>query len=153
MTSTQWENLVSESYYETITSIEERIKKYDYSEALIGLEHLYQNMAKKDKREFRTFLELVMMHVLKWKYQPEKRSSSWAKTIRNARKEMQVIREDVPSITQHYVNEIWESCFRSAVEDAMYEMKLPKSEAKNFQPALLTQLEVFEDEYIFEEQS
>ena len=152
MTSTQWQNLVSESYYETITSIEERIKKYDYSEALIGLEHLYQNMAKKDKREFRTFLELVMMHVLKWKYQPEKRSSSWAKTIRNARKEMKVIREDVPSITQNYINEIWENCFQSAVEDTMYEMKLPKSEKRNFQPNLLTQLEVFENEYYLEDE-
>ncbi len=152
MTSTQWQNLVSESYYETITSIEERIKKYDYSEALIGLEHLYQNMAKKDKREFRTFLELVMMHVLKWKYQPEKRSTSWAKTIRNARKEMQVIREDTPSITQNYVNEIWESCFQSAVNDAIYEMKLPKSEKRDLQPDLLTQSEVFEEEYYFEEE-
>lgn len=152
MTSTQWQNLVSESYYETITSIEERIKKYDYSEALIGLEHLYQNMAKKDKREFRTFLELVMMHVLKWKYQPEKRSSSWAKTIRNARKEMQIIREDVPSITQNYINEIWESCFQSAVEEAIYEMKLPKLEKRNFQPDLLTQLEVFEKKYELEDE-
>ena len=115
MTNIQWQNLVAESYYETITSIEERIKKHDYSEALIGLEHLYQNMAKKDKREFKTFLALVMMYVLKWKYQPENRSSSWAKTIRNARKEMHVIRENVPSITQDYVNEVWESCFQSAV--------------------------------------
>lgn len=31
MTSTQWQELASESYYETITSPEERIKKYDYS--------------------------------------------------------------------------------------------------------------------------
>jgi RNase H-fold protein (predicted Holliday junction resolvase) len=152
MTSTQWQNLVSESYYETITSIEERIKKYDYSEALIGLEYLYQNMAKKDKREFRTFLELVMMHVLKWKYQPEKRSSSWAKTIRNARKEMQVIREDVPSITQSYINEIWESCFQSAVDDAIYEMSLSKLEKRNFKPDLITQSEVFEKEYYLEDE-
>lgn len=49
MTSTQWQNLVSESYYETITSTEELIKKYDYSEALIGLGYLYQNISEEDK--------------------------------------------------------------------------------------------------------
>ena len=45
MTSTQWQNLVSDSYYETITSIEERVKKYEHSEALIGLEYLYQDIS------------------------------------------------------------------------------------------------------------
>lgn len=153
MTSTQWQNLVSESYYETITSIEERIKKYDYSEALIGLEYLYQNMAKKDKREFRTFLVLVMMHVLKWKYQPEKRSSSWIKTIRNGRKEMQIIFEDTPSVNQSYADEVWNNCFESAVEDAKYEMGISKKEEKNFNPEMLTWQEVFEKEYELEEEN
>ena len=153
MTSTQWQNLVSESYYETITSIEERIKKYDYSEALIGLEYLYQNMAKRDKREFRTFLVLVMMHVLKWKYQPEKRSSSWIKTIRNGRKEMQIIFEDTPSVNQSYTEEVWNKCFESAVEDATYEMGISKKEEKIFNPEMLTWQEVFEKEYELEEEN
>ena len=56
-------------------------------------------------------------------------------------------------ITQNYINEIWESCFQSAVEDAIYEMKFSKLEKRNFQPDLLTQSEVFEEEYIFEEQT
>jgi hypothetical protein len=153
MTSTQWQNLVSESYYETITSIEERIKKYDYSEALIGLEYLYQNMAKKDKREFRTFLVLVMMHVLKWKYQLEKRSSSWIKTIRNGRKEMQIIFEDTPSVNQSYAEEVWNNCFELAVEDAKYEMGISKKEEKKFNPEMLTWQEVFEKEYELEEEN
>lgn len=58
---------------------------------------------------------------------------------------MQVIREDTPSITQNYVNEIWEACFQSAVENAFYEMKLPKSEKRDFQPNLLTMSEVLEE--------
>jgi hypothetical protein len=150
MVVTEWDNLVATSYYETISTIEERIKQYDYDEALIGLEHLYENMAKKDKREFRAFLELVMMHILKWKTQPLKRSTSWAKTIRNGRKEMRVILEDIPSINKDYIQEIWQVAFDSAVEDAKYEMNFSKNEKQNFNPEMLTWQEVFEDEYYLE---
>jgi Domain of unknown function DUF29 len=85
-------------------------------------------MAKKDKRELRAFLKLLMMHVLKWKTQPSKRSTSWAKTIRNARNEIEVILEDTPSVNKNYVEEVWQQTFDSAVEDAKYEMNFSKKE-------------------------
>lgn len=150
MIVTEWDNLVATSYYETISTIEERIKQYDYDDALVGLEHLYENMAKKDKREFRAFLKLLMMHILKWKIQPQKRSISWIKTIRNARNEIEVILEDTPTVNKKYIEEIWQKTFELAVKDANYDMNFSKKEQQNFNPEILTWQEVFEDEYYLE---
>ncbi len=150
MIVTEWDNLVATSYYETISTIEERIKQYDYDEALIGLEHLYESMAKKDKRECRAFLKLLMMHILKWKIQPQKRSISWIKTIRNARNEIEIIIEDTPTVNKKYIEDIWQKTFESAVKDAKYDMNFSKKEPQNFNPEILTWQEVFEDEYYLE---
>lgn len=141
-----WEELVSTSYYETISTIEEQIKHFDSQEALVGLRYLYENMSKQDRREFQNFLILVMTHVLKWKYQPSKRSNSWRKTIRNGRREMQRIFEDTPSVNQEYALSIWGACTQDAIEDAKDEMNLSRKDI--FEPAPLTWEEVFEDEYL-----
>jgi len=144
--ATDWNELVAESYYETISSIQEKLKQYEVDEALVGLDYLYQNMANRDKREFLSFLTLAMMHILKWKHQPEKRSKSWATTIQNARDEMEILREDVPSITHSYIEENWDKAFGRAVKRANFEMKLDKKQA--FQPVPLTWSEVIEKEYL-----
>ncbi|TAE93349.1 MAG: DUF29 family protein, partial [Runella slithyformis] len=88
-----WQELVSESYYETIWAIEEQIRAFDNDEALTGLRYLYENMNKRDKRELKSFVVLLMTHVIKWKEQPQKRSMSWVRTIFNARMEIQEKKE------------------------------------------------------------
>jgi hypothetical protein len=140
-----WDELVAESYYETIWAIEQQIKAFDNQEALVGLHALYENMNKRDKREFRSFLVLLMTHILKWKYQPEKRSTSWTRTIRVARKEIDEKKEDTPSLTDEYIKSVWHDCFEWAKKDAKDEMRL--SSKQIFNPEPLTWQEVFEDEY------
>lgn len=141
-----WEELVADSYYETISTIQEKLKRYEVDEALVGLDYLYQNMANRDKREFLSFLTLAMMYILKWRHQPEKRSKSWLKTIRNAREEMEILREDVPSITREYIEANWAKAFKRAAERAEFEMKLDNK--RDFSPSPLTWKEVFEDDYL-----
>ncbi len=144
-----WDELVSESYYETIWAIEEQIKAFDNQEALTGLHYLYENMNKKDKREFRSFMVLLMTHIIKWKIQPQKRSTSWVRTIYNARKEIQEKREDVPTLTQEHIEGVWQTCFEWAAENAKIEMGLLRKDT--FEPQPLTWQEVFEDEYYLKE--
>lgn len=138
-----WDQLVSESHYRTISTIEELVRRFDNAEALVGLQHLYENMGKKDQREFRSFLILAMLHVLKWKHQPEKRSRSWMLTILYARDEMEDIREDVPSITPEFIERVWEKCFERAVRRAKDEMNWKGT----FTPEPLTWQDVFEATY------
>jgi hypothetical protein len=144
-----WDELVSESYYETIWAIEEQIKAFDNKEALTGLHYLYENMNKKDKREFRSFMVLLMTHIIKWKLQPQKRSTSWVRTIYNARKEIQEKIEDVPSLTQEHIESVWQACFEWATENAKIEMGIARKD--KFEPEPLTWQEVFEDDYYLKE--
>ena len=149
-TKVDWQELVSESYYETIWAIEAQIRAFDNEEALIGLRHLYENMNKRDKRELKSFVVLLMVHVIKWKEQPQKRSMSWVRTIFNARTEIEEKQEDTPNLTAEYIESIWESCFERATTNAGYEMGMSSKEVKTFEPTPLTWQEVFEDEYLLE---
>jgi hypothetical protein len=41
------------------------------------------SMAKRDRKELTSNLVVLMAHLLKWQYQPEKRTRSWLTTIRD----------------------------------------------------------------------
>jgi len=57
-----------------------------------------ESMGKSDRRELRSQLQRLTMHLLKWRYQPSERSGSWRKSIRNARTEIQDVLDDSPSL-------------------------------------------------------
>ncbi len=54
-----------------------------------------------DRREIRNRLEVLIAHLLKWRFQPGRRTSSWERTIREQRRALSSIIEDSPSL-QHY---------------------------------------------------
>ncbi len=45
-------------------------------------------MSQKEEKKLKSFLKLLMMHIIKWLSQIEKRSRSWEITISNARNEI-----------------------------------------------------------------
>src|SRR5687767_7399725 len=47
------------------------------------------DMAISDRREVFSRLVTLMLHLLKWEYQPEKRSNSWEDTIARERQELE----------------------------------------------------------------
>ena len=54
----------------------------------LDIEHLadeIESVGKSERRELEIALRLVLMHLLKWDHQPEKRSRSWTVTIANQR--------------------------------------------------------------------
>jgi hypothetical protein len=46
------------------------------------------DMARRDRKEVVSRLVVLLTHLLKWEYQPERRSGSWKNTIRNQRWEL-----------------------------------------------------------------
>lgn len=67
----------------------------------IDVEHLaeeVEDMAKRDRRELLSRLTVLLAHLLKWKYQPKKRSTSWKRTIATQRTELRLIFEQSPSL-------------------------------------------------------
>lgn len=57
-----------------------------------------EGLAKAERRELKSRLRVLLMHLLKWDKQPEKRCGSWRGTIREQRLRIQDLLEDSPSL-------------------------------------------------------
>jgi Domain of unknown function DUF29 len=137
-----WELLAATSHYQMAIAIREKLQQQDYGDAMHGLEELIDALARADKRALESYLIRVMQHVIKWKMQPERRSRSWIRTIRNGRKEIRKLQQDTPRLTDQFIREqLWDDCLDSAIGEAEGDMDC------NLPPLALTWQEVFEDEY------
>ena len=58
---------------------------------LAQLAEYLTDMAKRDRREVKSRLAILIAHLLKWKYQPGRRCLSWQNTIRDQREELEEI--------------------------------------------------------------
>jgi hypothetical protein len=94
---------------------------------LLDFEHLIEeieDMGKEKRRELKNRLIVLLMHLLKYKYQPEKRSASWINTIWEQFYQIESLLEDSPSLKPYYL-EIFADCYLKAVRAASTETKLP----------------------------
>jgi Domain of unknown function DUF29 len=147
-----WGYLAASSHYVLAKEIKFSLQEGDMEDALEGLDELMDSMSKIAVREMRSHLLIIMIHILKWKHQPQKRSTSWCKSIRNARYEIGEVQEETPSVTKEKIESVWEKTFQNAVLDAIDEMKLDKQEKRKYSPELLTWEEVFEKKYYLEDE-
>ena len=147
-----WGYLAASSHYVLAKEIKFSLQEGDMEDALEGLDELIDSMSKIAIREMRSHLLIIMIHILKWKYQPQKRSWSWMKSIRHGRREIGEVQEETPSVTKEKIESVWEKTFQNAVLDAVDEMKLDKQDKRKYNPEMLTWKEVFEKEYHLEDE-
>jgi Domain of unknown function DUF29 len=57
-----------------------------------------ESMGRSEKRELVSRLTVLLMHLLKWQYQPERRGKSWRITIEQQRDQLQDHLNDNPSL-------------------------------------------------------
>jgi hypothetical protein len=57
-----------------------------------------EDMGKRDRRVVESRLEVLLLHLLKWQYQPRRRSGSWRATIRVQRSRLELVLRDSPSV-------------------------------------------------------
>src|SRR5271170_2694515 len=77
--------------------------------AEVDLEHVaeeIEDMGKRDRREVRSRLIVLVMHLLKWELQPDLRAASWRSTIVEQRTQIELILEDSPSLRRVPVEEL-----------------------------------------------
>ncbi|WP_020596469.1 DUF29 domain-containing protein [Spirosoma panaciterrae] len=141
-----WEELVTTSHLDTVGLIRQLIDEHEYEEAKEGLNELYEAMGRAERHALNSQLRRLMVHILKWKYQPDKRSTSWVRSIVNARLEIRELQDYMPSLNQQYIESVWQHNINAAIEGAKAEMNLSRKD--KFEPAELTWDEVFEDEYL-----
>ena len=82
-----------------------------------------ESMGKSDRRAIISHLAIIILHLLKWRYQPERRGTSWRLSIRNGRQEIDWIVNDSPSFRRQ-LSELIESVYPMARENAADETGL-----------------------------
>ncbi|NET59674.1 MAG: DUF29 domain-containing protein [Symploca sp. SIO2E6] len=97
--------------------------------AEIDVEHIaeeLESIGKRDLRQLRSRLQVLVMHLLKWQYQPEKPSKSWLATIQHQRDEIEALLMDSPSLRGQLEPGL-EMIYPKAVRDASRETDLPEA--------------------------
>lgn len=82
-----------------------------------------EDMGRSERKALRSNLIVILMHLLKYKYQPEKRSNSWLLTIFEHRRRLRDDFADSPSL-KRYFNKVFEQCYQDARISAAIETGL-----------------------------
>lgn len=83
-----------------------------------------EDLGKRDRRALCSNLEIVLLHLLKWQFQPEQRSTSWRGSIREHRRRIARILKDSPSLNP-YLQQEYQDCYLAARLQAADETGLP----------------------------
>jgi hypothetical protein len=82
-----------------------------------------------DRRQVRSRLTVILVHLLKWQLQIEFRSISWKSTIRTQRRDLELVLSDSPSL-RRLLPTLLAEAFRRARTDAAEEMELIPAAAR-----------------------
>jgi hypothetical protein len=77
---------------------------------LLDIEHIaeeIEDVGKSEQRELANRMTVLMAHLLKWQFQPERQGRSWQITIRNQRKAIQLHLKQVPSLKTRLNDAEW----------------------------------------------
>ncbi len=80
-----------------------------------------EDLGKRDRRAVVSQLIRLLLHLLKWQYQPERRSDSWLDSITDARVQIELAFEDSPSLKSYLARQVessYERARRQAVQQA-----------------------------------
>lgn len=72
-----------------------------------------QDLGKSEQRAIASQLTRLLMHLLKWQYQPQRRSDSWLDSITDARTQIELAIVDSPSLKPYPAAQLKESYTRA----------------------------------------
>ncbi len=103
------------------------LRQGEFNRVDLDLENIaeeIESMGKRDRRSISSYLQNVLMHLLKWRYQSQRRGTSWRMSIRNGRQHIQRLLRESPSLTPQ-LPAILEEEYPPARENAADETGLP----------------------------
>ena len=83
-----------------------------------------EDMGRSEKRSLKSNLIIVLLHLLKWQYQPERQGGSWERSIIEHRRRIKEALKDSPSL-KPYLTNILEESYTESVKQAKAETRLP----------------------------
>jgi hypothetical protein len=124
-TSANYEkNLYEQDYYLWLEKTAQILKEGSLQKLdLPNLIEEIEDMGRSEKRTIESNLIIVLIHLLKYKYQAEKRSNSWKFTIKEHRRRLKKNLKESPSL-KNYFAEIFAECYQDAKDLAATETGL-----------------------------
>jgi Domain of unknown function DUF29 len=102
-----------------------RARRFDSAD-IENIAEEIESMGRWEKRELVNRLALLLLHLLKWQFQPGFRSPSWSSTIREQRIRLRSHLNDNPSLKAK-LDESFKEAYELAVIGAARETGLPES--------------------------
>lgn len=94
----------------------------------LDIEHLadeIEDVGKSEQRELASRVSVLLAHLVKWQFQPDCRSKSWERTIKEQRKAIRLHLKEVPSLKNKFTDPDWiEKIWADAVALASQETGL-----------------------------
>ncbi|MBS3028458.1 MAG: DUF29 domain-containing protein [Dolichospermum sp. DET50] len=124
--------LYEQDFYAWVEQTAELLKSRNWE--ILDLENLIEevvDLGKSQQRALQSALRLILSHLLKWKYQPEKRSNSWQITITRERLNLDELFIESPSLRRflnaaEWINTTYQRARREAmVETGLSDDKFP----------------------------
>jgi len=112
-----------------------RLEQLDVTNLLAELEALVRN----HRRELRSRLKVIILHLLKWQCQPRLRWAGWRAILRTQRDELELLLDDCPSLVGK-VAPFAAEMYARAVRTAVHESGLPAATFPAQLPYTATQL-------------
>lgn len=85
----------------------------------LDIEHLaeeIEDVGKSEQRELASRMSVLLAHLLKWQFQPERRGTSWQRTFKEQRRAIAAHIKETPSLKTTLDNKNW---FEGAWADAV----------------------------------
>jgi hypothetical protein len=116
--------LYEQDFWLWTQTMAQALKSGNFSQ--LDLENLaeeVESLGRSDRRELQSRLTVLLMHLIKWQFQPEMRSGSWKGTLREQRRRIRMVLKDSPSLKPFLADSI-DDCYDNAREQAADETGL-----------------------------
>jgi Domain of unknown function DUF29 len=121
-------SLYDSDFFEWTQNAAEDLRRRRVTEA--DIEHIaeeIEDLGKRDRRETRSRMTVLLVHLLKWAAQPAcRKGGTWLATINEQRGEIEGVLEQSPSLRNDLIQQL-PAIFRKAASRAARETNLPLS--------------------------
>jgi Domain of unknown function DUF29 len=120
----QRQRLYETDYLKWIETTSAQLKQQNYG--AIDWENLIEeieDMGRSERNSLESNLTVILIHLLKWQFQPERRSNSWQASIAEHRRRIRKSFKNSPSL-KPYFEEVFAECYEDAIELAIIETGL-----------------------------
>jgi len=122
---------------------ERRPEQLDWENLAEEIESLGRN----DRNQVRSRLAVIVIHLLKWRFQPEARSPSWRTTLNTQRRDLNIVLAGSPSLRRLVAGFLVEGYQRARL-DAAAEMELSPAATRKLPESLpFTAEQILDSDY------